>query len=921
MKKLLILALVLMLPLALFAQRGTITGKVTDANTGDPLVGANVVIKGTTIGSAAGPDGTYKITKVPPGTYTLRASFIGYKMGEQEVQVTAGQTVEVNFELAEDVIYGQAISIIADRAKERETPVAFTDIRKVDMVQRLGSQDIPMILNTTPSVYATMQGGGAGDARINVRGFNQRNVAIMINGVPVNDMENGWVYWSNWDGVADATSSIQIQRGLSAVNLATPSIGGTMNIITDPTSMEKGITFRQEVGNDGFLKTTFAANSGLVADKFAFNGLIVRKTGDGLIDKTWTDAWAYYFGATWNVNANNRLELYALGAPQRHGQNLYKQNIATYSHEFAKGLDDYDPAALDKFVEKGRRFNQNWAPVSSTYKGKQAWNEKTTDRYDPSFINERENFFHKPQVNLNWFSKFNDKMTLYTVLYYSGGHGGGTGTYGKVYRKDAEGNLGDDDYKFYYGPSPWQWDWDATIAANQGPAGDYYVDKSKITKEDGQSIGILRNSRNNQWTIGAISKLNYKFSDNLKSVFGIDWRTAEIEHYREVRDLLGGQFYIKTRDEFNPNAKVGLGDKIVYNFTNTVDWFGFFGQAEYSTARLTAYGMAGYSTIKYTHTNHFKKAEGSDTKELYLESDVIGGYQIKGGASYRVTSALNVYGNLGYVSKVPIFDQVIDDYTSTVATDPQNEKFVSVEAGVNWVGLGNKLSTKLNLYHTTWKDRSVTRGYRDQDGNEAILFISGLNALHQGVELELAYKPMELFRLDMAASVGNWKYLDDVDVLYKDYSNPDNPDKRYQLYIKDLKVGDAPQTQFALAASVYPTSGLMGQVVLRHYMDHYANFDPTTRTDEGDRTQSWKVPSAMVVDFHASYDLPFNLSGIKFQLFAHVFNALDELYIQDAVDNSRYNAWSGDDDKHDSDSAEVFFGLPRSFNVGLQLYY
>ena len=96
----------------------------------------------------------------------------------------------------------------------------------------LGSQDIPMILNTTPSVYATQQGGGAGDARINVRGFNQRNVAVMINGVPQNDMENGWVYWSNWDGVGDATSSIQMQRGLSAVNLATPSIGGTMNIIT-----------------------------------------------------------------------------------------------------------------------------------------------------------------------------------------------------------------------------------------------------------------------------------------------------------------------------------------------------------------------------------------------------------------------------------------------------------------------------------------------------------------------------------------------------------------------------------------------------------------------------------------------------------------------------------------------------------------
>ena len=166
-----------------------------------------------------------------------------------------------------------------------------------------------------------MQGGGAGDARVNVRGFNQRNVAIMINGVPVNDMENGWVYWSNWDGVADATSSIQMQRGLSAVNLATPSIGGTMNIITDPAALERGGKFRQEVGNDMFLKTTLSYNSGLINDKLAVGGAIVRKTGDGLIDKAWTDAWAYYFGASYALNDAHRLEFYALGAPQRHGQN------------------------------------------------------------------------------------------------------------------------------------------------------------------------------------------------------------------------------------------------------------------------------------------------------------------------------------------------------------------------------------------------------------------------------------------------------------------------------------------------------------------------------------------------------------------------------------------------------------------------
>ena len=133
------------------------------------------------------------------------------------------------------------VTVISDRAKDRETPVAFTDIDKKQIQFNLGSRDMPLVWNTTPSIFATNNGGGAGDARVNVRGFTQRNVAIMINGIPINDMENGWVYWSNWDGLGDVTSSIQIQRGLSATNLATPSIGGTVNIITDPTQQKAGV--------------------------------------------------------------------------------------------------------------------------------------------------------------------------------------------------------------------------------------------------------------------------------------------------------------------------------------------------------------------------------------------------------------------------------------------------------------------------------------------------------------------------------------------------------------------------------------------------------------------------------------------------------------------------------------------------------
>ncbi len=903
MRKLLLL-LVLAVWTVSNAMAGTISGKIAAKETGEALPGANVYLQGTSVGAASDADGMFYI-KVNDGNYTIICDYVGFATEKYDIKVSGD--VQQNFELTE-YLFAKTIDVVADRAKERETPVAFTNVEKQQMEVRLGSRDIPLVLDTTPSVYATMQGGGAGDARINVRGFNQSNVAIMINGVPVNDMENGWVYWSNWDGVGDATSSIQVQRGLSAVNLATPSIGGTMNILTDPTAQNAGIKYKQEFGNDGFLKSTLIANSGLIDGKYAVTGGVVRKTGDGLIDKTWTDAWAYYFGASYNINKNNRLELYGMGAPQRHGQNSYKQNIGVYSADFAKDLDDYDEAGLGKFFEVGREYNENWNKVSSSYKGKQYWNGSTHDRYDENFINERENYYHKPIVNLNWYTQLSKKLSLYSIAYYSGGAGGGSGTLGSLVWDNSN-------------PSRIV-DWDATIARND-------------TQTTG-SRGILRNSVNEQWTIGAISKAYYKVNDNLKTSVGIDWRTAEIDHFREVRDLLGGDYFYDESNDFwtEEQRQRKLGDKVDYSFTNTVDWFGFYGQAEYSKDKLTTYGTYGWSTIKYTYVNHF--LDDGNGKEVTAETDNINGFQLKGGASYRLTSAVDVYGNLGYVSKVPIFDAVIDDRDGTKASDPKNEKFTSVETGVNFHGFDGKLTLKGSFYYTMWADRSNTKYVQNEDGSEGLIFLTGMDQRHMGLELEAAYQPIPLIRFDAAASIANWEYTDDVTGKYKDYDAA-TVDQEETYYVKDLKVGDAPQTQFALAGSIFPVKGLMAQVVMKYNRDHYADWDPFSRTDElypadgGDRgVESWKAPDYAVFDFHANYNIPLNWKGVQLQMYAHIFNLLDTEYIQDALDNSPYNAWGVysssegriiPNNPHQADAAEVFFGLPRTFNVGLTFTY
>ncbi|MCB0737774.1 MAG: TonB-dependent receptor plug domain-containing protein [Bacteroidetes bacterium] len=882
-----------------------IKGTVLDAKNYQPVIGATITAEGTSTGAWTDVNGNFELN-VAYGTQ-LNISAIGYKKSE----ATAAAIVTVY--LQQNTTDLAAVQIVASQTSS-ETPFTVSQIDKTEIQAELASRDIPLALNSTPSVFATNQGGGAGDARINLRGFNQRNISVMINGVPVNDMENGWVYWSNWDGLADAASTIQVQRGLSAVNLATPSVGGTMNIVTDPAKMSEGGMIRTEMGSWNFKKTTLNFNTGLMDNKLAFNGSLVRKTGDGFYQGTYTDAWAYYLGASYRVSSKDRVEVYALGAPQRHGQNLYKQNAARYSHEFAKSLDGYDEAALASYTEFGRNFNQNYNAVSPTYRGQQYWQmyriRANEPRYNETYLMERENYFHKPQVNVNWYHEFSDKLTWSTIGYWSGGNGGGTGTIGRVNASYGPGNAG------YY-------NWDTEIAENMAN-----YDSTYSTSETA-STGVIRNSVNQQNTYGAISKLYYKASDNLNLQVGVDWRTATIGHWREVRDLLGGDYYIDRNNDFDvvdnddaatrANQMKRLGDKIAYHNTNTVNWFGTYAQADYTKNKLYASAVLGYTSVSFNYNDHFQKM--SDGSEYSSDASATG-FQAKGGLFYDLNKNLQVFANGGLMSNVPTLDGVMSDASGIVYQNAKNETISNVDVGVNFNIAKNKIAGKLNYYNTTWNDRIVTENYVDQDGNTQFFRMEGMNQNHSGVELEMGYRPSKLIQFDVAASMGNWVYLEDASGDVTTQSSAGTFDSTYTrtYYIKGLKVGDAPQTQTMIGVTVFPFKGLRASLDYRWYTNFYSDFLPGTRTalENDSRPQTWQIPDYGIVDFHATYAIPLKVQGVRVEAFAHILNLTDNLYIQEAFDNSQYNAFDKD---HDADDAEVFLGLPRNYNAGITIRF
>src|SRR5210317_2099704 len=223
-----------------------------------------------------------------------------------------------NSETLDEVV---VTSGVIDIAKVRETPIAVSTISPAEIALETGNQEFPEIMNRTPGVYATKQGGGYGDSRLSLRGFDQRNTSFLINGQPVNDMENGWVYWSNWQGLTDVASGIQIQRGLGSSRLAVPSVGGTVSIFTKSADKAEGGSFYQGFGNDGYLKYGASYNTGRNDKGWASSFLLSKWMGNGYVNNTAGEGYTYFAAVAYDPKGSNHsLNFSFLGAGQWHHQ-------------------------------------------------------------------------------------------------------------------------------------------------------------------------------------------------------------------------------------------------------------------------------------------------------------------------------------------------------------------------------------------------------------------------------------------------------------------------------------------------------------------------------------------------------------------------------------------------------------------------
>lgn len=910
MKRLFLLALSVVMAVSwAFAQRNDIIcqGTVIDEQ-GEPVIGATVGIKGTTTATATDIDGAFKL-KVPSNAKDLEITYIGYKDKSVKAAAKMGTIrIEPDTKMLQDVVVTQS------KARTRETPVALSEVTAGMIEAKLGNQEFPEILKTTPGVWSTPEGGGYGDAKINMRGFKAPNVAVLINGIPMNDMEWGGIYWSNFAGLSGVTSSMQTQRGLGAAIISAPSIGGTINITTRGLDAKRGGSVWYSLGNDNMNDIGFSVSTGLMKNGWAISVLGSRKWGDGYIQGTEFEAWNYFVNVSKKIKDNHQLSLTAFGAPQWHNQ---RDNV-------------YGVLSVE-----------NWQ------KAKQYMNGESMYRYNPvyGFDNEgrqrtsKRNQYHKPIISLNHIWQINAMSSLSSAVYVSLSSGGGYSGQGRT-STDRNNWRG-----AYNGEILWDF---------RNPDGTFNYGKIQdlnAASYNGSLMAMSQSDNSHQW-YGLVSTYKNEILPNkLILTGGIDVRYYVGHHKNTLIDLYGGEYFMDDDDRknvkaynnsaaLNPNwkyQKLGIGDVVYRNYDGHTHQEGIYGQGEYklldgaiTTILAGSLNVTGYQKVDRFY---YDKEHGTTPWKSFL------GGTIKGGANWNIDRHNNIFVNGGYISKAPFFSYGVflkADLSNAINPNAKNEKIGSFEIGYGYHS--PMFSMTVNGYFTKWMDRcdrdtqargEITSG--PDAGSYFSMSLQGVAAQHIGAELDFKFIPVRWMEVSGMLSMGDWKWTNNPKgYYYNEQGQPLSDPKTGAiadgvlaenhawgiLNQKNRKVCGSAQTTGALGVEFKPFKGFRigadWTFSARNYSDYYLDGQNLEANKPLTLKDPWQIPWGNQFDLSCSYR--FKIGGLDATIYGNVYNLFDNYYIKDAqTPYSENGTWNN--------ATFVIYSFGRTFSMKFKLNF
>ncbi len=812
-----------------------VNGHIVDLNNRKPLAGIHIVMPDGKNGVVSDSTGLFSFqTKKKQSWFLLEA--VGYQHQKINYKIK-GQEINLGIIGLKPKIYTlNEINITSGLANNRNTPVNVTNLEARTIKNQLGDRPLPLAMQNIPGVYSVRDGGGSGDARLSIRGFKQDNVALLLNGVPINGVENGLVYWSNWLGLNDAAAEIQIQKGPGFTNLATNAVGGSINIVTRTAGRSKGGSFSFQITDYGNQKTTLSLNSGLLKNGWNFSFMGAYFSGKGYVDATYVKGFSYFFTANKQLNSKNHLNITLLGSPQHHGQRTLRLS--------------YEEEKL-----RGNRFNKDWGSLDGQIK------------------NASENFYHKPFLSINHDLAISKSKKLSNTYYISYGTGGGKWSDSFNYAPSI----------FTYRTESGQIDWNRIYLNNSESHSPYALANGDTVTN--YAINIGTNFLASHIQTGFMSTFEQDYGKGLKLTAGLHYRYLNSFLREKITDLMGGKFYIEDygwslSGVAGRNQIKSVGDIIKVDNNSIIQLASAYARLTYETPKLKGYASIGGNNHWYQRIDRFNYIQNTKSRQIAKP-----GFDVRAGLSYSAGNRHIFYLNTAFISRAPYFKYVFGNFTNVPVQNLKNEQIEDFEIGYRYIGV--KFNAKINVYYTRWDNVSMlSNEYIQLENNKQSRgMINGLNSLHKGVESEVEYRFNNSLKLKAFVSFGDYRWLNDVHATLINDNNVVTD--TVNVFAKNLFVGGSAQNQLGASFDLRFFKAAHLMLEWRFYDKIFADFDPTQRSDPSNQKQAYRFPSYHVLNAYIS--LPFQLGKFPAMLQINAYNLLNNVHIESGEDGIKNN--------------------------------
>lgn len=843
-------------------QSGGIRGKVVSRTARESLENVKVTLTPGNLRTTTDANGSFEIGNLAAGEYSLTFESADFETLNLAVRVST-LVRDINVVLASEVL----------RTSVDDAIFTEFDSETVD-----GGQSLPSSLSASKDVFNNIASYQFSKVRFNVRGYDSQFSDVYLNGIRFNDAMTGYTPWSLWSGLNEVTRNQDITTGLNMSHVGIGGIGGTTNINIRPSLVRKGLRGSLVSANSSYRfrgMITYASGSRDDGWSYVFS-LSTRQGGNDYVDGVYYNAFGYFAAVEKQFNSRHSLSLHLLGAPTERGV----QQASTQEVYDLVGSNYYNPnwgwQDGKRRNSRVRKFHEPIAMLNYTFD----ISERSKLDVTSSF-----RFGENGYSALSWYAGSDPRPDYYRYLpsFYKG-----TST-GAWLHEAWSGNLGNAD-------NIRQIDWSRLYDINRNQ------EENPLYGTGSRSINIIEERHTDQRDWNFTTRFAHLFQDNSKLTFGANFRRNRTEWYSEIKDLLGGDYWIdvdkfaerdmgitnpipyqNNMDYYEQNGKAPIakvGDKFGYDYyANLVEvngWAQYY--FNFKGLETTLGGELGHSSL--WRDGIWKKglfldnSQGPSAKQNYLT------YKVKTNFQYKISGGHTLEANIGYTEDAPTFQYAfVSPRTRNTATPGvTTEKIFGTDLTYN-LRMGD-FKLRLTGYYTTFKDLSkVISYYDDVESTFSNFAMSGVDRQHLGVEAAFSVPIYVGLSVNGALSIGEYTYTSNPNFI-QIQDNSGEIKNEGLVYWKNFYVESTPQIAANLGLSYRGPKNIFASIDGNFYDRTYLSMNPIYRTDAvltpgmtseeiADIRSQEKFGSAFVLNasigknwyINRSYTIGFSLSG------------------------------------------------------------